>query len=133
MTEFTVDKFRIDTVSFDRETNSFIIIEYKKSQNFSVIDQGYAYLSLILNRKADFVLKFNEVFGKSENKKFFDWSQSRVIFVSPSFTDFQIQAINFKDLPIELWEVKAYENNIVRYNPIKSKQSSLATVDCQII
>jgi hypothetical protein len=128
LTEFTVDKFRIDTVSFDRETNSFIIIEYKKSQNFSVIDQGYAYLSLILNRKADFVLKFNEVFGKSENKKFFDWSQSRVIFVSPSFTDFQIQAINFKDLPIELWEVKAYENNIVRYNPIKSKQSSLATI-----
>ena len=119
MTEFTVDKFRIDTVSFDRETNSFIIIEYKKSQNFSVIDQGYAYLSLILNRKADFVLKFNEVFGKSENKKFFDWSQSRVIFVSPSFTDFQIQAINFKDLPIELWEVKADENNIKRLLAMK--------------
>ena len=130
-TEFTVDKFRIDTVAFDSETNSFILIEYKKSQNFSVIDQGYAYLSLMLNRKADFVLKFNEVFGKAENKKFFDWSQSRVMFVSPSFTNFQIQAIDFKDLPIELWEVKTYENNIVRYDPIKSKvasQASIATV-----
>ncbi len=130
-TEFAVGKFRIDTVAFDNETNSFILIEYKKSQNYSVIDQGYAYLSLMLNRKADFVLKYNEVYGKSQNKKFFDWSQSRVIFVSPSFTDFQIQAIDFKDLPIELWEVKAYENNIVRYNPIKSKvaaQASISTV-----
>jgi len=127
-TEFTVDKFRIDSVAFDSETNSFILIEYKKSQNFSVIDQGYAYLSLMLNRKADFVLKYNEVFGKSENKQFFDWSQSRVIFVSPSFTDFQIQAIDFKDLPIELWEVKAYENNIIRYDPIKSQVASQASI-----
>ncbi|MHC4331529.1 MAG: hypothetical protein ACYSWW_25780 [Planctomycetota bacterium] len=127
-TEFAVDKFRIDTVAFDCETHSFILIEYKKSQNFSVIDQGYAYLSLMLNRKADFVLKYNEVFGKSDNKQSFDWSQSRVIFVSPSFTDFQIQAIDFKDLPIELWEVKAYENNIVRYDPIKSQVASQALI-----
>ncbi|MBU2509738.1 hypothetical protein KJ966_00295 [bacterium] len=127
-TEFAVDKFRIDTVAFDSETNSFILIEYKKSQNFSVIDQGYAYLSLMLNRKADFVLKYNEVFGKSENTQFFDWSQSRVIFVSPSFTDFQIQAIDYKDLPIELWEVKAYENSIIRYDPIKSQIASQATI-----
>jgi hypothetical protein len=102
-TEFAVDKFRIDTVAFDCETHSFILIEYKKSQNFSVIDQGYAYLSLMLNRKADFVLKYNEVF-------------------------FQIQAIDFKDLPIELWEVKAYENNIVRYDPIKSQVASQALI-----
>jgi hypothetical protein len=127
-TEFTVGKFRIDTVAFDCETNSFILIEYKKSQNFSVIDQGYAYLSLMLNRKADFVLKYNEVFGKSENKQFFDWSQSRVIFVSPSFTNFQIQAIDFKDLPIELWEVKSYESNLVRYDTIKSQIASQASI-----
>jgi hypothetical protein len=127
-TEFTIGKFRIDTVALDSETNSFILIEYKKSQNYSVIDQGYAYLSLMLNRKADFVLRYNEVFGGSENKQFFDWSQSRVIFVSPSFTDFQIQAIDFKDLPIELWEVKAYENNLVRYDPIKSQVASQASI-----
>ncbi|MFH2067177.1 MAG: DUF5655 domain-containing protein [Pseudomonadota bacterium] len=126
--EFSVGKFRIDTVAFDNESNSFILIEYKKSQNYSVIDQGYAYLSLMLNRKADFVLKYNEVFGESVNKQFFDWSQSRVIFVSPSFTDFQIQAIDFKDLPIELWEVKSYEHNIVRYDPIKSQVASQASI-----
>lgn len=126
--EFIVDRFRIDTVGFDTETNSFILIEYKKTQNFSVIDQGYAYLSLMLNHKAEFVLKYNETFNKTLNKQCFDWSQSRVIFISPSFTEYQTEAVNFKDLPIELWEVKLYENDIVRFNPLKSKQISGATI-----
>ncbi len=129
--EFVVDRFRIDTVGFDSETNSFIIIEYKNSQNYSVIDQGYAYLSLMLNHKAEFVLKYNENFTKSCNKQFFDWSQSRVIFISPLFTDFQTQAISFKDLPIELWEVKLYENDILRFNPLKANKvvdASISTV-----
>jgi hypothetical protein len=124
-TEFSVEKFRIDTVAFDNETNSFILIEYKKNQSFSLIDQGYAYLSIMLNRKSDFILKYNEVFCDTKNKEFFDWSQSRVIFISPSFSEFQIQAINFENIPIEIWEVKAYENNIIKYDQIKSKISAI--------
>lgn len=58
--EFALNGFRIDTLAFDIETKSFIIIEYKRDKNFSVIDQGYAYLSLMLNNKADFILEFNE-------------------------------------------------------------------------
>ena len=47
-TEFQVDNLRIDTLAYDEETNSFIIIEYKNVKNYSVIDQGYSYLSLLL-------------------------------------------------------------------------------------
>lgn len=39
-TEFPVEKFRLDTVAYDEETKSFVIIEYKKGKRFSVIDQG---------------------------------------------------------------------------------------------
>jgi hypothetical protein len=35
---------RIDTLFFDIENKSFVIIEFKIDQSFSVIDQGYAYL-----------------------------------------------------------------------------------------
>ena len=49
--EFALNNFRIDTLAFDREAKSFVIIEYKRDKNFSVIDQGYAYLSLMLNNK----------------------------------------------------------------------------------
>ncbi len=117
--EFALNNFRIDTLAFDREANAFVIIEYKRDKSFSVIDQGYAYLSLMLNNKADFILEFNENFDKTLKRTDVDWSQSRVLFVSPSFTNYQREAINFKDLPIELWEVKRYENGTVSFNQIQ--------------
>lgn len=49
--EFTLNNFRIDSLAFDKETQSFVIVEYKRDKNFSVIDQGYAYLSLMPNNK----------------------------------------------------------------------------------
>ena len=73
-----------------------VIIEYKRDLNFSIVDQGFAYLSLMLNRKADFVLMYNEKMNSSCRKDYFDWSQSKVIFISPSFTPYQIEAANFK-------------------------------------
>jgi hypothetical protein len=53
-----------------------------------------------------------------------DWSQTRVIFVSPSFTDFQVEATNFKDIAIELWEVKQYANGTVSINELKKSKSA---------
>ena len=122
--EVSLADLRIDTLAFDNETNSFVIIEYKKDRNFSVIDQGYAYLALLLNNKAEFVLMYNECKNKSLRKKDIDWSQSRVVFVSPRFTRYQKKAIEFKDLPIELWEIRKYENNTILFSQLKSPETS---------
>ena len=110
--------FYIDTLAFDESQNSFVIIEYKKDKSFSVIDQGFAYLSAMLNHKADFVLELNEKLKKSLSKADIDWEQSRVIFISPEFTNYQRNAINFKDLPIFLYEVRLY-SDIIEFDPIK--------------
>ena len=128
--EFALNNFRIDTLAFDNENNSFVIIEYKRDKNFSVIDQGYAYLSLMLNNKADFILEFNEAKERTLKRNDVDWSQSKVIFISPSFTTYQREAINFKDLPIELWEVKKYSNETVSYQQIikSGAQESINTI-----
>ncbi len=119
-TEFQLHNFRIDTLAFDDSNKSFVIIEFKKDKNFSVIDQGYAYLSLMLNNKADFILEYNESLQKNLKREDVDWSQSKVIFVSPAFTDYQKESINFKDLPIELWEVRYFNNDIISFIPIKA-------------
>lgn len=131
--EFSLNNFRIDTLAFDREASSFVIIEYKRDKNFSVIDQGYAYLSLMLNNKADFILEFNENCKEALKRNDIDWSQSRVIFISPNFTTYQKEAINFKDLPIELWEVKRYNNKTISYNKIQTSgsQESIKTISRQ--
>lgn len=111
--EFSVDSFRLDTLCFDPETKSFTIIEYKKDKNFSVIDQGYTYLSLLLNNKAEFILEYTEITGQTLKRGNVDWSQSRVIFISPRFTDYQKHSVNFKDVPFELWEIHKYQNGTI--------------------
>ncbi len=124
--EFALHQFRIDTLAFDKETKSFVIIEYKRDRNLSVIDQGYAYLALMLNNKADFILEYKESRRGELARNDVDWSQSRVLFLANSFTAYQQNAINFRDLPIELWEVKKYDNGTVLYNqlkPIEAKES----------
>lgn len=124
-TEFQLHDLKVDTLAFDNETKSFIIIEYKRSKNFSVIDQGYSYLALLLNNQAEFILEYYKCTKKNLLKNEVDWSQSKVIFVSPHFTKFQRYSINFKDLPIELWEVSNYGTNI-SFNQLKPSETNIS-------
>jgi predicted transport protein len=112
-TELKIKDFRIDTLGYDKETKSFVIIEYKKERNFSIIDQGYTYMSLMLNNKSDFILEYNENCGETLKRDNIDWTQSKVIFVSPNFSEYQKHSINFKDVPFELWEIARYENDLI--------------------
>lgn len=121
--QFALDNFRLDSLAFDYETNSFVIIEYKRGSSYSVIDQGYSYLSLLLNNKAEFILEYQKKTKETIEKNDVDWSQSRVVFVANSFTTYQLNAINFKDLPIELWEAKFYDNSTFSFTQIMTKNS----------
>jgi len=122
--EFSIKNKRIDTLAYDTQSNAFIIIEYKRSRNISVVDQGFTYLSLMLENKADFIVEYNETLKQNLKRTDVDWSQTRVVFVSTSFTENQRTATNFKDIAIELWEVKRYENNLISVNQIKKSKSA---------
>jgi predicted transport protein len=122
--EFAIKGKRIDTLGYDPQSNAFVIIEYKRDKNASVVDQGFTYLGLMLENKADFVLTYNETLKKAIHSTAVDWSQTRVVFVSTSFTENQRMATNFKDIAIELWEIKRYENDLVSINPIKKTKSA---------
>lgn len=122
--EFVIKGKRIDTLGYDPQSKAFVIIEYKRDKNTSVVDQGFTYLSLMLENKADFVLTYNETLKKAIHSTSIDWSQTRVVFVSPGFTENQRLATNFKDIAIELWEVKRYENDLISINPIKKTKSA---------
>lgn len=119
--EFTIKNKRIDTLAYDPQACAFIIIEYKRDKNISVVDQGFTYLSLMLENKADFIVEYNESLRYNMKREDVDWSQTRVAFVSTNFTENQVQATNFKDIAIELWEVKQFENDTIIINPIKNR------------
>ena len=128
-TEITIDKYRIDSLCFDKETNSFVIVEYKKGSSYSVIDQGYTYLQLLLNNKSDFLLIYSEHLDKVVKTKDIDWSQSRIIFISQSFNNYQKDSVNFRDLPFELWEIARYKNNHISLTKhISTSSESVKTI-----
>lgn len=118
--EFQVDNLRIDTLAFNEETNSFVIIEYKNVKNYSVIDQGYSYLSLLLNNKAEFVLKYNLVCNTALSKDEFDFSQTNVMFISPSYTTYQLRSVEFSDIAFELWKVVKYSNGTILFDKVNN-------------
>ena len=118
--EMSIGGFRFDTLCYDRENNSFVIIEYKKGSSYSVIDQGYTYLSILLNNKSDFILEYNETKNNLLKRDNIDWSQSRIIFISPMFSEYQKTSINFKNVPFELWEISRFKNNTIGLNKIET-------------
>jgi len=122
--ECPIKNKRIDTLAFDKETKSFVIIEYKRDKNSSVVDQGFTYLNLMLNNKADFIIEYNEALKGNLKRNNVDWSQTRVIFVSQSFTENQIESVNFKDIGIELWEVQRFDDNLISVDRIKKSATT---------
>lgn len=125
--EFSIGNYRIDTLCFDNETNSFVVIEYKKGDSYSVIDQGYTYLQLLLNNKSDFILTLSQHYNRVLRNEDIDWSQSKIMFISQSFNSYQKDSVNFKNLPFELFEIKKFSNDTVILN--KHKSSSKESID----
>ena len=122
--EFVVEKYRIDTLGFDKENKAFVIVEYKRGTSYSVIDQGYSYLSTVLNNKAELILEYNERMNKTLKRDEIDWSQTRIIFISQSFSKFQKDSLNFKALPIELYEIKRYIGDIISFETVKGRDNA---------
>ena len=73
--EFTIKSNRIDTLAYDADSQAFVIIEYKRSQNYSVVDQGVSYLNLMLEYKAEFIVEYNETQNKALKRSDVDWTQ----------------------------------------------------------
>ena len=127
-TEHYVDKLRIDSVCFDIETQSFVIIEYKNVKHKGVLDQGMAYYHLLDEKRAAFVLLYQDIKGKSITIDNIAWDETRVIFISPEYTDHQKLAAKAAQLPIELWEIKKYEQDIFTLNKLETNSRSLKNV-----
>lgn len=135
-TEFSIDGFRLDTVAYDEDTKSFVIIEYKKGKRFSVIEQGYAYLNTLIDHKGEFVLSYNEQYPEQIKRiSEIEWSQTRIIFIANDYTNYQYGAINNPDLPIDLVRVKKYNNGLMDVETLTkttSKQSKTSDPNKQL-
>jgi predicted transport protein len=102
---------RIDTLGLD-ENNSPVIIEYKRSLNENVINQGLFYLDWLLDHRAEFLLLAMKALG-TEVEDLVDWSSPRLICIASDFTKYDEHAIAQINRSIELIRYRRYGDDFM--------------------
>ncbi len=98
---------RIDTLGID-ENGSPVIIEYKRSRNQNVINQGLYYLDWLLDHQGEFELLVTKRYGAEAAAKI-DWNNPRLICIAGDFTKYDEHAVQQINRNIELVRYRRYE------------------------
>ena len=102
---------RIDSLGID-ENNCPVIIEYKRSINENVINQGLYYLDWLLDHKAEFQLLVMNKLGKEAYENI-EWSSPRLICIANDFTKYDIHAVKQINRNIDLIKYKNYDKELL--------------------
>lgn len=102
---------RIDTLGID-ENYSPVIIEYKRTTNENVINQGLFYLDLLMDHKAEFELLVMNQLGKNVSDKI-EWSSPRLLCIAGGFTKYDEHAVKQINRNIELYRYKYFEDKFL--------------------
>lgn len=102
---------RIDTLGID-EDGSPVIIEYKRSTNENVINQGLFYLDWLMDHKKDFLWLVMDVLGKDAADKV-EWSAPRLICIAGDFTRYDGHAVKQINRSIELLRYRRFADDLL--------------------
>ncbi|HND75347.1 MAG TPA: DUF5655 domain-containing protein [Anaerolineales bacterium] len=109
---------RIDTLGID-ENDCPVIIEYKRSLNENVINQGLYYLDWLLEYRAEFVLLAQKIDPKLTSEDI-NWDGARLICIAGEFTKFDEHAIKQIDHNIELIRYRRYGEEFLLFELVNA-------------
>ena len=89
-----------------------VIIEYKRSTNETVINQGLFYLDWLMDHKAEFKLIVLENYEK-ELANAIEWSNPRLLCIAGDFTKYDEHAVQQINRNIELIRYKKYGDELL--------------------
>lgn len=102
---------RIDTLGID-ENGCPVIIEYKRSINENVINQGLFYLDWLLDHKSEFWKLVFDSFGKKDADGI-EWSAPRLLCIAGDFTRYDEHAVAQINRNIELLRYRKFEDELL--------------------
>lgn len=112
--EYTTGKThggRIDTLGIDE--NGFpVIIEYKRTINENVINQGLFYIDWLLDHKGEFELRVIKKLGKEWEEKI-DWNNPRLLCIAGDFTKYDVHAVQQINRNIELIRYRLFGGTLL--------------------
>jgi predicted transport protein len=113
-TEYSTGKThggRIDTLGID-ENGCPVILEYKRTMNENVINQGLFYLDWLFDHKGEFELDVLKKYGKETADKI-EWSNPRLLCIAGDFTKYDIHAVQQINRNIELIRYRNYPPDLL--------------------
>lgn len=117
---------RMDTIGID-ENNCPVIIEYKRSINQNVINQGLYYLDWLMDHKANFKLMVMDKLGPDFANEI-EWSSPRLLCIAGDFTKFDEHAVRQINRNIELIRYKKYEDKLLLLELVNASSSTTEVV-----
>lgn len=109
---------RMDTLGIDE--NGFpVIIEYKRSSNENVINQGLFYLDWLMDHRKDFQWLVLDKVGK-EAAESVDWSAPRLLCIAGDFSKYDEHAVNQMNRNIELIRYRRYAGDLLLFELVNA-------------
>ena len=102
---------RMDTLGID-ENNAPVVIEYKRSSNENVINQGLFYLDWLMGHRKDFEWLVLKTLGEAEASKV-DWSGPRLICIANDFGKYDEHAVKQMNRNIALVRYRRYGDSLL--------------------
>lgn len=102
---------RVDTLGLD-ENGCPVIVEYKRTLNENVINQGLFYLDWLLDHRAEFALLVTERLGKVAAARI-EWTAPRLVCIAGGFTRYDAHAIKQIDRTIELIRYRRFGDDFL--------------------
>jgi predicted transport protein len=102
---------RIDTLGLD-ENNYPVIIEYKRTLNENVINQGLFYLDWLMDHQAEFRWLVMERYGK-EAANVVEWGSPRLLCIAGDFTRYDVHAVQQINRNVELVRYRRFGDDLL--------------------
>lgn len=113
---------RMDTLGID-ENGCPVIIEYKRSSNENVINQGLFYLDWLMENPKEFEWLVLEKFGKEQANNV-EWSTPRLICIAGDFNRYDEHAVKQMDRNIELIRYRKYGEDLLLFDLVNVTTNS---------
>lgn len=117
-----VHRGRIDSLGLD-ENGSPVILEYKRTTNENVINQGLFYLDWLLDHQGEFQILVERQLGR-ETAPAIDWSAPRLICVANDFTRYDEHAVRQIDRNVELVRYRDFGSELLAIELVTTTTSS---------
>lgn len=129
-TEYSTGKThggRIDTLGID-ENGCPCIIEYKRSSNENVINQGLYYLDWLLDHKAEFELLVLRNFGQ-DSADLIVWTSPRLLCIAGDYTKYDKHAVQQINRNIELIRYLRFGSEFLLLELVNAVEADVASGD----